>query len=160
MSFTVEWQGLEQWRAEFARVAPNMRMRLNRAMRDVTVLVEEQAVANQARLFKGSGRVAVISRQVTRSGEEVTGTVTAGGTPYARIHELGGTVHTPEIFPVHAKALHWVAPGGGDVFARHTAAHDTHIPERSYLRSVLTEHEADIMALFQGAVADLGAGAR
>jgi hypothetical protein len=105
-----------------------------------------------ARLFKGP--VAEITTQVTDSGDTITGWITAGGTPYARIHEYGGTVHIPEIFPVHAQALHWVNKGGGEVFARHAAAHDVRIPERSYLRAALAAREADIIAAFQGAVSE------
>ena len=150
MSFTVEWQGLEQLIARFGRLPAETRQNLRQTVRDLTELVARTARANMARLFKGP--VAEITTQVTDSGDRITGTITAGGTPYARIHEYGGTVHTPELFPVHAKALHWVAKGGGDVFTRHTRAHDTRIPERSYLRSALAQREADIMAAFHHVV--------
>jgi len=42
---------------------------------------------------------------------------------------------------------------GDEVFARHAAAHDVKIPERSYLRAALQQREADIMASFHGAIA-------
>ena len=42
---------------------------------------------------------------------------------------------------------------GDEVFARHVAAHDVKIPERSYLRAALQQREADIMASFHGAIA-------
>jgi hypothetical protein len=152
MSFTAEWQGLEELRTKFGRLPQDARARLRQTVRDMTELVAETARANMARLFKGP--VAEITTQVTESGEVITGTITAGGTPFARIHEYGGTVHIPEIFPVHAQALHWVAKGGGEVFARHAAAHDVRIPERSYLRAALAAREADILAAFQGVVTE------
>jgi phage gpG-like protein len=161
VSFTAEWRGLEELRVKFGRLPGATRQRLVTTVRDLTELVAETARANMARLFRGP--VAQISTALSDSGEVITGTITAGGTPYAGIHEYGGTIHTPEIFPVHAQALHWVPSGanggGGDVFARHTAAHDTRIPERSYLRSALTQREADIMAAFHGTVGDLAAAA-
>ncbi len=146
MSFTIEWRGLEELIAHFGRLPAETRLRLRRTVRDLTELVAQTARSNMARLFKGP--VAEITTQVTDSGERITGTITAGGTPFARIHEYGGTIKTPEIFPKHAQALHWVPKGGGDVFARHTQAHPTKIPERSYLRAALAQREADIMAAF------------
>jgi phage gpG-like protein len=149
MRITVEWQGLDELLERLRRASPDMRHRLNLAVRGASELVATQARANMRSLFKGSGKVAEISVRVTRSGEEVTGEITAGGTPYARIHEYGGTIHLPEIFPVHAQALHWVSKGGDEVFARHAAAHDVVIPERSYLRSAVEQREADIMRVFE-----------
>ena len=149
MSFAIDWQGLEELRATLGRLPAETRTRLKGAVRELTELVAETARANMARLFKGP--VAEITTEVSDSGDVITGTVTAGGTPFARIHEYGGTVHTPEIFPVNAQALHWVSPGG-DVFARHAAAHDTQIPERSYLRAALEQREADILARFENVV--------
>jgi len=148
MSFAVEMQGLELLRARFGRMPGQVRQRLRQVVRDMSELVAETARANMARLFKGP--VAEITTQVTDSGDVITGTITAGGTPFAAIHEYGGTVHIPEIFPVQAQALHWVSKGGAEVFARHAAAHDVRIPERSYLRSALDQREADIIAAFQG----------
>ena len=110
MSFSVDWQGLEELRARFDRLPGQTRQRVRQVVRDMSELVAQTARANMARLFKGP--VAEITTQVTESGEVVTGTITAGGTVYARIHEYGGTVHLPEIFPVHAQALHWVTKGG------------------------------------------------
>ena len=160
MSFHVEWQGLDELLARLQRASPDIRHRMNLAARGAAELVATQARANMRSLFKGSGRVADISVRVTRRGEEVTGEVTAGGTPYARIHELGGTVHLPDIFPVQAHALHWISKAGDEVFAKHAAAHDVHIPERSYLRSALTQREADIRRVFEEAVAGaFGGGA-
>ena len=101
MSFAVEMQGLELLRARFGRMPGQVRQRLRQVVRDMSELVAETARANMARLFKGP--VAEITTQVTESGDVITGTITAGGTPFAAIHEYGGTVHIPEIFPVQAR---------------------------------------------------------
>ena len=157
MSFTAEWQGLNELLQRMSRASPDIRHRMNLAARGAAELVATQARTNMRSLFKGSGRVADISVRVTRSGDEVTGEVSAGGTPYARIHEYGGTVHLPDIFPVQAQALHWISKAGDEVFAKHAAAHDVVIPERSYLRSALAQREADIRRVFEEAVAGASA---
>lgn len=148
MSFAVKWLGLEELRTRFGSLPGETRQRLRQTVSSLTEIVAMTARSNMARLFRGP--VAEISTQVTDSGDTVTGTITAGGTVYARIHEYGGTIHLPDIFPVHAQALHWVAGGGGEVFARHAAAHDVRIPERSYLREALKQREAEILRAFQG----------
>ena len=157
MSFTAEWQGLDELLQRMSRASPDIRHRMNLAARGAAELVATQARTNMRSLFKGSGRVADISVRVTRSGDEVTGEVSAGGTPYARIHEYGGTVHLPDIFPVQAQALHWISKAGDEVFAKHAAAHDEEIPKRSYLRSALEQREADIWRVFEEAVAGASA---
>jgi hypothetical protein len=102
-----------------------------------------------------------LSTQVQGAGDSITGTVTASGLPYLAIHEFGGIIQTPEIFPVNALALHWIAPGAlpfkgnatqEGVFAMHTAAHPTPIPERSYLRAALAQRRREIEAAFQGTI--------
>jgi len=57
---------------------------------------------------------------------------------YAAIHEFGGTINVPEIVPVKAKALHFLA-GGADVFATRARAHTVTMPERSFMRSSLAD---------------------
>ena len=82
--------------------------------------------------------------------------------PYLRIQEYGGVIHLPEIFPQGAQALHWLSPAKvgfsgareqEEVFARHAAAHDVTLPERSYLRAALAQRRSAIIAGFAGTVA-------
>lgn len=167
MRFTVEWQGLDELLERLRRASPDMRHRVNLAVTGASQLVATQARANMARMFKGP--VAEIEVRVTRSGDDVTGEVTAGGTVYARIHEYGGVIHVPDIFPKYAQALHWLGNllaqqnptifesklgfhgerAVGDVFAMSAQAHDVRIPERSYLRAALHQREAEIQTVFE-----------
>ncbi len=55
---------------------------------------------------------------------------------YAKTHELGLTLHIPEIRPVRAKALRWFV-GGRPVFARRSRAHDVHMPKRAFLSAAI-----------------------
>jgi len=57
---------------------------------------------------------------------------------YMRIHQEGGSIKIParDIFPVKARALHWVDPDTGeDVFAMHVhqKARTAKIPQRKFL---------------------------
>jgi len=57
---------------------------------------------------------------------------------YMRIHQEGGSIKIParDIYPVKAKALHWVDPGTGeDVFAMHVHQDErtAKIPQRKFL---------------------------
>jgi phage gpG-like protein len=60
------------------------------------------------------------------------------GTPleYMKIHQEGGTINLPprDIYPVNAKALHWISDGK-DVFAMHVhqEARTVKIPKRQFL---------------------------
>jgi hypothetical protein len=133
------------------------------AMRDMVELVRDTARENIARMFNNPARMQdSLSTRVEGSSQTLTGTVTASGLPYLAIHEYGGVIQTPEIFPVNALALHWISPaalgfsGGAKsqegVFAMHARAHPTRIPERSYLRAALAQRRRAIEAAFQGTI--------
>ena len=76
-------------------------------------------------------------------GDDIVGTV-GSDVVYARIHEYGGT-----IVPKVAKALRFVI-GGQTVVAKSVT-----MPERSFLRSALSDREMDIRAALAAAVAGL-----
>jgi hypothetical protein len=161
--FAIQTPGLAELIGRFARQPAAQHARMVRVMHDATDLVRYQARANIARLFNHPERMQdALYATVVDGTQTVTGTVTAAGLPYLRIHEYGGVIQTPEIFPQAAQALHWLAPaatgfsGAGaspeGVFAMHAAAHQTRIPERSYLRAALAQRRAEIIAGFQGTV--------
>jgi hypothetical protein len=148
--------------------------------RNVEIVASEaEQIADLARgriaeLFRNPSRmqaaINVTSFEDVGSSATVSATVSAGGLPYMAIHEYGGVVMTPDIFPVNALALHWMAPAaaqfrpGGEaategVFAMHTAAHVTPIPERSYLRYALAQRREAIREAFAGAASFAVSGA-
>ena len=57
---------------------------------------------------------------------------------YAAIHEFGGIIHIPDIYPVKKKALSFFI-GGEKIVVKKVKAHTITMPERSYLRSSLAE---------------------
>lgn len=122
---------------------------LNEGVARAVVLVRDQAQANMAQLFKGP--VAKLSTAVETGADRAVGTVTAGGTPYAAIHEFGGRTRPHPILPVTARVL--VFQGRtGTVFARRVNHPGSKIPERSYLRSALAQKRAEIVETIKAAV--------
>ncbi|MGD0722257.1 MAG: hypothetical protein ABR970_14560 [Roseiarcus sp.] len=73
-----------------------------------------------------------------------------GEVKYAAIQEYGGKTAAHEIVPTKAAALAFVA-GGALRFARRVEHPGSRIPERSYLRSSLSEMADDIVAALAAA---------
>jgi hypothetical protein len=53
--------------------------------------------------------------------------------PYASIHEYGGTLPAVTIYPVRAKALHWINNAGEDVFAKSAHIGERYVRPRPFL---------------------------
>jgi phage gpG-like protein len=83
-----------------------------------------------------------ITNSDTAAGSGLIGNAIArdGSAQYARIQEYGGRVGIPQVAPQTAKVLA-IEYQGRLVFAKHAAAHIVDIPERSFMRSSLTEIE-------------------
>lgn len=94
-----------------------------------------------------------IRSELVENANAIYGRVYSTGVPYAAIHEYGGQTKPHDIYPRNVKALHWMASGGGDVFAAVVHHPGSKIPKRSYMRSSLAELraklEANIMAAGQ-----------
>ena len=94
-----------------------------------------------------------VSHEIADDGDTVTVKVFSSGVPYAAIHEYGGVTKPHDIVPTKAKALHFVM-GGKDVFAKVVHHPGSRMPERSYIRSSLTDLLED-GNLDRGVAADL-----
>ena len=102
-------------------------------------------------LQRRSGRLAAsIAVAVEQAGLAVTATV-ASDSPYAAIHEYGGTLPARTILPRGARALAFPWQGRQRFFKRVTVPPVT-MPERSFLRSALAETEPEIRAALEAAV--------
>jgi phage gpG-like protein len=113
------------------------------------------ALADTVRLDKLSGQVLAarsgalrdsIAADVAAEGEAIVATVgSVGELKYAAIQEYGGKTAAHEILPVKARALAFV-DGGATRFARRVEHPGSLVPERSYLRSTLSEQGDAIVA--------------
>lgn len=102
-------------------------------------------------LNRKSGRLSnSITQQTLQIGDDQINTKVGvfGGVPYARIHELGGSIDVPEV----SGKLMVFNSGDGLVFTRHHKAFTVHMPERSYLRSALRDKHEEIIERMNRAV--------
>lgn len=87
---------------------------------------------------------ASIYNEVTQDTTSVTGRVAqAGDVKYGAIHEFGGQTPPHEIVPVKAQALAFMW-NGKQMFLKHVNHPGSKIPERSYLRSSLSDMRDEI----------------
>lgn len=95
---------------------------------------------------------ASIFEDVQQTSTAVTGKVgSSGDVKYAGIHEYGGTIPAHEIVPNKAQALAFIWQGKQQFFKR-VQIPDVHMPERSYLRSSLSEMKQQIVEGLREAV--------
>lgn len=101
-------------------------------------------------LQQRTGRLAAsIDVSVERSGAGVSATV-GTDVPYAAIHEYGGVIPAHEILPQSARALAFPWQGRERFFKR-VDIPAVQMPERSFLRSALTEMAPEIRAAMAAA---------
>ena len=87
-----------------------------------------------------------IFETVDDSATRIVGKVASSGdVKYAAIHEFGGVIPAHDIVPDKAKALAFLL-GGKQVFAMRVHIPDVEMPERSFLRSSLSEMEPQIVS--------------
>lgn len=89
-----------------------------------------------------------INQRVTESANELRGSV-GTNVKYGAVHELGGT------FTIPAHIAHWKngpARGQARVDSWEVRAHEATFPQRSFLRSTLTEESATTIQAFKAAL--------
>lgn len=125
-----------------------------------TVLAAELEAKIQQKLAGEvlNARSGALARSIVTSIEQEAANVSVaiarnGDVKYAAIHEFGGTIPPHEIVPDKAKALAFVL-GGKQVFAARVNMPAVTMPERSYLRSSLSEMADQIREGLSGAVVD------
>jgi len=145
----VEVKGLTALNAKFARLPVVLQDKLRIFIARFTISLREKVKNNILSRFHSQGPLyRGVKSEIEESPGSVTGRVYIDEViRYAGIQERGGTVHIPEVVPVNARALAFMAParmglssGGGAsgmVFAMRAKAHPVTIPERSYARLAL-----------------------
>lgn len=86
-----------------------------------------------------------IQNEVIRTDRSVIGKVfSSGDVKYAAIHEYGGVTAPHIILPKKAAVLAFPGGPGGTIFAKKVNHPGSKMPERSFLRSTLTDMSAEI----------------
>jgi phage gpG-like protein len=102
-------------------------------------------------LQSGTGALAAsISSEVISGSDGILATVRSSGVKYAAIQEFGGKTPAHEILPLKGQALAFIA-NGAQRFARSVQHPGSQIPERSYLRSSLSDMSDQILDAFSQA---------
>ena len=159
-SVAVKIFGYEAVKRWFERSPAEARAAMEKAMTQSLFVVERAAK------LKVSGAVLKVRTGRLRSsigapgGEGIkTVTITPAGVvgtigtkvKYARIHEIGGTIHVPDITPRNKSALRFFV-GGKAIFAKRVKAHDVTMPARPYLGPAIDESRDKIDKIFGGVV--------
>lgn len=94
-----------------------------------------------------------IQHEVVRTENSVLGKVfSSGDVKYAAIHEYGGVTAPHIIVPKKASVLAFMGSNGGMVFAKKVNHPGSKMPERSFLRSTLTDMSTEISLGMKDAV--------
>ncbi len=94
-------------------------------------------------LQRRSGRLAASLAVAVAAGDDTVTTSLAAATPYARIHEYGGTIPGRAVLPASGRVLAFPWRGRARFF-KHVSLPAVNLPERSYLRSALAALEPEI----------------
>ncbi len=114
--------------------------------------IRSQKLSGQVLNVKTGNLRRSINIKVEQSPKQVVGKVfSSGDVKYAGIHEFGGRTGAHEILPRKAEALAFMM-GGKMMFAKKVNHPGSVMPERSYMRSSLTENAAAISLQLKEAV--------
>jgi phage gpG-like protein len=105
-----------------------------------------------------NARTGALARSIVASVDETGADILvrigpAADITYAAIHEFGGTIPPHEIVPNKASALAF-ASGGKQIFAKRVNLPAVTMPQRSYLRSSLSEMAGEIVEGLNAAVTE------
>lgn len=128
--------------ARMEALPANLRRILLARMHGVTLRVKarvQKKLSGEVLKVRSGALHRSILSEVKEETNEIIGRVfSSGDVKYARIHEFGGTTRAHIIEPRRAPVLAFVM-GGNTVFARRVHHPGSRMPERSFMRSTLTE---------------------
>lgn len=149
----VSVNGLDTLAARFAALPQTLAARLAEEVERLGGVLRDRVERNLSGevLQQRSGRLAAsIAVSVERTGTGASATISSDS-PYAAIHEYGGTIPARTILPQSARALAFPWRGQQRFFKRVTVPAVT-MPERSFMRSALAGSAPEIRAAIENAV--------
>jgi phage gpG-like protein len=127
--------------ARLAQFGPRIQAGVERSIRQIVIEGQSEIVRDKLHggnpLFSRSGNLArAVQQDVEADGDAIVGTIGVDRTaPYGAVHEYGGTFDVRE---------HIATSRLGKSFT--VKAHTMTVPERSFLRSWLSENRGEILA--------------
>lgn len=157
MILTIQLRGDKRLIAKYERIQASVARALTLKVERLTMLLEAKVKTQKLNgqvLNRITGRLmASINREVKVQSNAVHGRVfSSGDVKYAAIHEFGGQTAPHLILPKKASVLRFTGKSGQTVFARKVNHPGSKMPERSFLRSSLTEMSEQISREMKEAV--------
>ena len=113
--------------------------------------IKTQKLSGQVLNVKTGALRRSIAHQIKDTLTAITAKVfSSGDVKYAGIHEFGGTTKPHDIVATKAKALHFVM-GGKEMFLKRVHHPGSKMPERSFMRSSLSEMQPEIVEALEDA---------
>ena len=136
-----------------ARVHDALLRKVTKLDLELEAKVKEKLSGQVLNIVTGALRRSIHGTVEDGSTKVVGKVASSGDVKYAGIHEFGGRTPAHDILPSKAKALAFVM-GGKQVFAKIVHHPGSNMPERSYLRSSLSDMKDEIVSELQQAVVD------
>lgn len=154
--FNVQLVGDTELVAKLRDLGPGLIEALSRKVTELRLMLEAyiktEKLSGQVLNRRTSALFRSINGETIREAMAVWGRVfSAGDVKYAAIHEFGGTIPAHKVEASKAEALHFVL-GGKDIFVKSVQIPEVHMPERSYMRSGLSDKRTIIETGLKDAV--------
>lgn len=152
---TIKMIGDTELAARFSELTPRLRAALLKKVYGLTIRLATKVrrkLSGEVLNVRSGNLRASIHEDLRNLADAVTGRVySSGDVKYGAVHEYGGTIPAHDVVPVKAKALRFML-NGKEVFARRVRIPDVKMPERSFMRSSLSEMKPQIIGELQGTV--------
>jgi phage gpG-like protein len=142
---------IQRWKTIQSTALPRLVARMQLEMNQLAEYIRVNKLSGQVLKNRTGTLRRSIHGQARAEGDSQVVGIVGTNVKYAKYFETTGT-KPHDIVPVRAKALHWVTPGGQDVFARRV--HHPGFAARPFMRPALEERRTVIIA---GLRTELGA---
>lgn len=154
MKISAQVVGQERIVAQFQAMPKNIKNGLVRDITKLTIDLQRKVISQKLHgqvLQQRSGRLArSINQRVVQEDLKVTGSV-GTNVSYGRVHELGGTVTIPQHMRMMSQAFGRPVRNPRMISVK---AHQANYPERSFLRSSLSEMREQIVSRLKNSAVD------
>jgi len=121
------------------QIQKNLHVQMFQALSILEAAIKQNIRIRSGLKVRSGSLLNSIQKDVSSSGNTVTGRIGPENIPYAAIHEYGGTIPARRIEPRHGKALRWMNAGGEFFFSKGHEVPAFDIKARPYLEPAIEE---------------------
>lgn len=158
-SFWVSLEGVEEVQKELDAMSDDIRSKVQTEMMtnigNQAVIWMQQNILAQGLLKTGNLYRSIFASVLTNDeGATLYVGPNMETAPYARIQDMGGTVPAHWVFPVNAKALHWIEDGADRFSKGHMVGikNPIIIQARPYIGPTFEDHQQEILDMMMEAI--------